>query len=140
MDKCGKDYADVVKAYSSYSKGYNVAISSDTNESYKRLNELMAVQDNCANFIDLRKVITENNDKLLNNKSAKNIVKVYSTFMKSADLAWTSDSNCCDKLQKVIDIQKQFLTAVSSSNVAELDEKIKKLKDKSVENVLKELN
>ena len=139
MDKCGKDYADVAKAYLSYMQGYNVAISSDTNESYKRLIDLMAVQDNCMNFIDLRKVITENNDKLLNNKSAKNIVKVYSTYMKSADLAWTSDSNCCNKLQKVIDIQRQFLTAVTSSNAAELDQKVKKLKDKSVENVLKEL-
>ncbi len=139
MDKCSKDYADVAKAYSSYLKGYNVAISSDTNESYKRLNDLMTVQDNCANFIDLRKVITENNSKLSNNKSAKNIVKVYSTYMKSVDLTWTSESNCCDKLQKAIDIQKQFQTAVSSSNAAELDLKVKKLKDKSVDNVLKEL-
>ena len=139
MDKCGKDYADVAKAFSSYLNGYNVAISSDTNESFKRLNDLMNIQDNCANFIDLRKVITENNDKLLNNKSTKNIVKVYSTYMKSADLAWTSGSNSCDKLQKVIDIQKQFLTATTSSNAAELDQKVKKLKDKSVDNVLKEL-
>jgi hypothetical protein len=139
MDKCGKDYADVAKAFSSYLNGYNVAISSDTNESFKRLNDLMTVQDNCANFIDLRKVITENNDNLLNNKSTKNIVKVYSTYMKSADLAWTSNSNSCDKLQKVIDIQKQFLTATTSSNAAELDQKVKKLKDKSVDNVLKEL-
>lgn len=139
MDKCGKDYADVAKAFSSYLNGYNVAISSDTNESFKRLNDLMNIQDNCANFIDLRKVITENNDKLLNNKSTKNIVKVYSTYMKSADLAWTSDSNSCDKLQKVIDIQKQFQMAATSSNAAELDQKVKKLKDKSVDNVLKEL-
>ena len=139
MDKCGKDYADVAKAFSSYLNGYNVAISSDTNESFKRLNDLMTVQDNCANFIDLRKVITENNDNLLNNKSTKNIVKVYSTYMKSADLAWTSNSNSCDKLQKVIDIQKQFLTATTSSNATELDQKVKKLKDKSVDNVLKEL-
>ena len=139
VEKCGKEYADVIKSYSSFMKEYDVAISSDITESYKRLNDLMIVQDTCLSFIDLRKDITENDNKLLNNKTAKNIVKVYSTYMKSADLAWTSNSNSCDKLRNVIDIQKQFLTAITAYNAADLDRKIKKLKDKSVENVLKEL-
>ena len=59
--------------------------------------------------------------------------------MKTADLAWTEYLNCGDKLQKVKDVQNQFLSAVSGPNAAQLDQKIKALKDQSLENVLKEL-
>ena len=137
--KCGKECSDVAKSFESFLKEYNVTMSSDSMESYQRIQNLMTIQDSCLSFLDLRNIISANNNLLLSNKACKNITKAYATYMKSADLAWTRDLNCGDKLRKVIDIQNQFLTAVKSSNAAELDAKIKNLKDKSLENVLKEL-
>ena len=116
-----------------------MSMSSDSTESYQRLNSLMALQDSCLTFLDLRKNITANNNELLGKKACKNILKVYASYMKTADLSWTSDPNCCDKLRKVIITQKKLLAAANSSNAAQLDQKIKKLKDKSMDNVVKEL-
>ena len=138
-NKCGKEYSDVAKSYESFLKDYDLSMSSDSTESYQRLNSLMALQDSCLTFLDLRKNITANNNELLGKKACKNILKVYASYMKTADLSWTSDPNCCDKLRKVIITQKKLLAAANSSNAAQLDQKIKKLKDKSMDNVVKEL-
>ena len=136
----GEFAKDVDKAYQAYAKNYDVSITADTVESFKRLQQLSTIQDSCLAFIAHRKLIADNEAQIIEKgKSCKNITKAYSAYMKSADLAWNPDLNCCNKLRNVINIQKQFLTAVSTSKAAELDEKIKKLKDKSVENVLKEL-
>jgi hypothetical protein len=136
----GEFAKDVNKAYQSYAKNYDVSITADTVESFNRLLQLSTIQDTCLAFIAYRKLIADNDAIITEkNKTLKNIAKVYSTYMKSADLAWVPDHNCCDKLRNVIDIQEQFLTAVNASNASELDLKIKRLKDKSLENVLKEL-
>lgn len=137
--KCDKECSDVAKSFESFLKEYNVTMSSDSIESYKRIQNLMTFQDSCLSFLNLRNIISANNNLLLSNKTSKNILKVYSTYIKSADLSWTPDLNCNDKLRKVINIQDQFLTAVKSPNSSELDAKIKKLKDKSLESVMKEL-
>ena len=137
----GEFAKDVDKAYQAYAKNYDVSITADTVESFKRLQQISTIQDSCLVFIAHRKLIADNEAQIIEKgKSCKNITKAYSAYMKSADLALTPDLNCCNKLRNVINIQKQFLTAMNSSKAAELDEKIKKLKDKSVENVLKELN
>ena len=136
----GEFAKDVDKAYQAYAKKHDISITADTVESFKRLQQLSTIQDSCLAFIAQRKLIADNDAQIIEKgKNCKNITKAYSTYMKSADLAWTPDLNCGDKLRKVIDIQNQFLTAVKSSNAAELDAKIKNLKDKSLENVLKEL-
>lgn len=136
----GEFAKDVDKAYQAYAKKHDISITADTVESFKRLQQLSTIQDSCLAFIAQRKLIADNDAQIIEKgKNCKNITKAYSAYMKSADLAWTPDLNCCNKLRNVINIQKQFLTAVNSSKAAELDEKIKKLKDKSIENVLKEL-
>lgn len=136
----GEFAKDVDKAYQAYAKKHDVSITADTVESFKRLQQISTIQDSCLVFIAHRKLIADNEAQIIEKgKSCKNITKAYSAYIKSADLAWNPDLNCCNKLRNVINIQKQFLTAVSTSKAAELDEKIKKLKDKSVENVLKEL-
>lgn len=137
--KCDKECSDVAKSFESFLKEFNVTMSSDSMESYKRIQNLMTLQDSCLSFLHLRIIISANNNLLLSNKVCKNITKVYATYMKSTDLSWTADLNCSDKLRKVIDIQKQFLAAVNVTNAVELDQKIKKLKDKRLENVLKEI-
>ena len=134
-----KQHEDVLNLYNDFVRDYDLSISQDTTESRNRLLSIIKTQDACLMFISLRDEIVNNNNLLPNNKTAKNIVKVYDTFMKSADLTWTPDLNCCDKLRKVIDIQNQLLTAIKAPNADELDKRVKKLKDNSLENVLKEL-
>lgn len=139
LESCGKDFADVSKLFSAYIKKYDLTISADTTESYNRLQKLITIQDSCISFIKLRKTILDNDTKITSLKSAKNILKVYTTYMKSADKMWVAELNCCEKLLKTIDIQQQFLKVLESPNAKELDLKVKKLKDKSLDNVLKEI-
>ncbi len=137
--KNNKQNEDVVKSYSGFMKKNNVSITSDTADSYHRIISLINIQDTCLAFQNLRETIAIQDNSIVSNNSAKNISKSYSSYIKSADLTWTPELNCCDKLRKVIEIQKQFQIAVNASNAEELDLKIKKLKDKSLESVLKEL-
>lgn len=134
-----KQHEDVVIRYNDFVKNCDFSISQDTTESYSRVLSIVKTQDTCLKFLSLRDEITNKNNVLSGNKTIKNIAKIYDIYMKSADLIWTPDLNCCDKLRKVIDVQNQFLTAFKALNATELDKKIKNLKDKSLENVLKEL-
>ena len=139
IEKCAKDYSDVTKSYQSFMKGYNVSMSSDSTESYQRIEKLINIQDSCLQFINLRKIISDNNKKLLDNKDCKNIIKTYAQYMKSQDLSWSSDMSVNNRLRDIEAMQQRFISAVSNSNAINLDSKIKKLKDKSINNVLKEL-
>lgn len=137
--QAGNDFSDINKSYLSYRKKYDVKMSQDLSETLNRLNALLATQDSCLFFIDLRKSIANNNIQITGNKNASNIVKVYNAYFKKVEIGWTSDSDANEKLRKIIHVQNIFKNALSKPNVAELNTAVKKLKDKSLENVLKVL-
>ena len=138
-EKSGKVCGDVASSYSKSHKNFDLKVSKNLKVTIGQLTRVVNIQRSCLSFIDDRIAIAEIDAKISNYKSAKNILKVYSNYMKSADLSWTPDLNCSDKLRKVIDIQKQILAVVNAPNATELDHKVKNMKDKSMENVLKEI-
>ncbi len=96
------------------------------------------VQD--LNFKNAKKIrnewdeLKDNESKILaKSKECKNIVSVYSKYMKTAETTTT------EKLKAIIANQTKILKAINSSNAIELDNKVKKLKDKSIESVIKEI-
>ena len=91
------------------------------------------------NFKDAKKIRNEwdvfndnNSNILVKSKECKNIVSSYSKYMKTAE---TTTAN----LKTIIANQEKILKAINSSNAVELDNKVKKLKDKSIESVIKEI-
>lgn len=134
------DYKDIQKAYSSYYKACDFKIS-DIKKDCQRMKQILDIQDSCLSFIELRKNIDSNNQKLATfSKTAKNIYGVYSSYFKGVDLTWTADNTCTTKLRNVIDVQNQFLKVMTSPNISELDAQVKKMKDKNWEVVLKQIN
>lgn len=133
------DYKDIQKAYGSYYKACNFKIS-NIKQDCQRMNQILDIQDSCLSFIELRKNIDSNNQKLATySKTAKNIYGTYTSYFKGADLAWTADNTCTAKLRNVIDVQNQFLKVMSSPNISDIDKQIKKMKDKSFENIKKQI-
>ncbi|MCQ2276529.1 MAG: hypothetical protein MJZ87_06270 [Bacteroidales bacterium] len=137
--ECGKSFSDVQKDYETFMKGYNLAISTDSIESYKRMTDLMIIQDSCLKFLSYRKNIEDNDAKIMSNKTCKNIVKAYAGYFKSADMSWSNAANASEKLSTILAIQQKIVDAVTADNASELEAKVKKLKDKSLDNILKEI-
>ncbi|MBO4873940.1 MAG: hypothetical protein J5542_01325 [Bacteroidales bacterium] len=134
------DYKDIQKAYSSYYKACDFKIY-DIKKDCQRMKQILDIQDSCLSFIELRKNIVSNNQKLATfSKIAKNIYDTYSSYFKGVDLTWTADNTCTAKLRNVISVQNQFLKVMTSPNISELDAQVKKMKDKSWESVLKQIN
>lgn len=137
VEASGKEYADVSKAYTDFDKTYDVSFVQDTASNWGKMEKLFSIQNNCMNFIELRKQISNlNNDILAQGKNCKNIVKVYSTYFKGIDLSWTSDENAAQKLQTIISNQEVFKKAMTGGNAKDLDNQVKKMKDKSLNAVL----
>ena len=74
-----------------------------------------------------------NNIIMEKSKECKNIVSAYSKYMK------TADKTTEEKLGKIVENQEKILNTINGSNAKDLDNKVKALKDKSIENVLKEI-
>ncbi len=133
------DYKDAQNAYNSYYQNCDFKIT-EISKDCQRMKQILATQDSCLSFIELRKNITNNDLKLVSfKKVAKNIYGVYASYFKEADLTWTDDNKGNDKLRNVIDVQNQFLKVMSSPNISDIDKQIKKMKDKSFENIKKQI-
>lgn len=127
---------DVLKAYQSERKSISLTIDNDLDVCIDNANLLKVLQNSCLDFIAERKKIASLNAKILaNTKAYKNIGKVYTAYYKTLDLTWSSTSNTT-KLIEIEKVQDVFINAIRSSNVVELDKKIKSLKDKSLQNIM----
>ena len=136
----GKDYSDILKSFANFQKTYSFILSADTNDNNTRLNNFLDIQDSCLMFVDLRKTITQNNAKIAEySKTAPTIVKAYNSFMKGVDLSWNTEPSRNNTLREIINIQNDLLKALSQPNIGEVDKSVKKLKDKSWENVKKSI-
>lgn len=79
------------------------------------------------------KIVDNENKILAKSKECKNIVSSYSKYKK------TAETSTIENLKAIIANQEKILKAINSSNAVELDNKVKKLKDKSIESVIKEI-
>jgi hypothetical protein len=122
-----------LKAYQSYLKTLNLAWTADA--SLQTLLDVQQVQDGCIKFIAERKNI-DNNTVAITKDCAnyKDILKAYQSYLKTLNLAWTADAS----LQTLLDVQsvqKTFIKAISREDVSDVNTKIKKNKDKSLEGI-----
>ena len=115
-------------------------INGNISDGIIRLESYRFIQDSCLTFIDLRKTITQNNAKIAEySKTAPTIVKAYNSFMKGVDLSWNTEPSRNNTLREIINTQNDLLKALSQPNIGEVDKSVKKLKDKSWENVKKSI-
>ena len=129
-----KFLSDVVSAYAKYHKSCDFEVNDNTTDAINRLNEVVKNQNQCFEFIELRKQININDVAILGYASqCKNIVKFYSTYFKSLDLSWNTTENAKDKLLEIIATQDELKQDLSSEYASLLEnaiiiEKIKDLK------------
>ena len=125
-----KFLSDVVSTYTKYHKSYNFEVGDNTGDCVSRLESFVKIQNQCFEFIELRKKINVNDIAILGNGTTnKNIVKLYVSYFKTLDLVWSSDEKAKDKLNDVIATQDRLIQILSSEyasllEVAVVEEKI----------------
>lgn len=125
-----KFLSDVVSAYTKYHKSYNFEVGDNTGDCVSRLESFVKIQNQCFEFIELRKKINANDVAILGNGTTnKNVVKLYVSYFKTLDLVWSSDEKAKDKLNDVIATQDRLIQILSSEyasllEVAVVEEKI----------------
>lgn len=94
--------------------------------------KILDVQARTMEFIELRKTVIENDRVLKDISSAgKGLYKLYTTYRKSADLAWTPEVDMTS-LQTLYEVQEDCKTMLKRSDIKELCKNIKKAKIKDV--------
>lgn len=125
---------DVNKNYAAYIKMADVACPS--NMATDKLNKIIQIQDSTLVFADLRNKIADTNVWMKNNaKKQKQVQKYYNQYMKTADLAWSSDVDI-NKLNEVIGTQELFKSAISSDKSAMIDMALKKSKPQTISDAI----
>ena len=128
------EYNDISKAYQSYLKTVNLVWTADA--SIQTLLDVQKIQEGCLNFIAERRKIDDNTTAITEKcANYKDILKAYQSYLKTVNLAWTADAS----IQTLLDIQKvqcAFLQAVGKESAKDINTKIKKNKDKSIEAVI----
>ena len=118
-----KDYKDIAKAYSNYFS--NVDLSWKEDVSVSKLQSVLDLQSNLKEFIEVRKQISNLDKEILaTDKKAKNIIKLYSSYLNSQDLTWSQDVTK-EKLTPVVEMQQALLNGLKQGNVEEIDKTVK---------------
>ena len=127
-------FADIAKAYQAYYKALDLVWTPD--KDLQILRSIQLEQTNCLAFIAERLKVANNNATIMTNAASyKSILKAYQTYMKTVDLTWAPGM----QVQKLIDIQTvqdHFVKALNSTAVQDIDTKLKKNKDKTLDGVL----
>ena len=132
----GKNFSDVQKNYSNYRKQNPLEIADNIEIAIEDIRKVIDVQNGCINFLNERVKIFDANARIVEKgKACKNILKVYTSYMKGVDLSWT-ETVSTQKLLDVESIQAKFENAFTSPEASQLDTDVKKSKDKSVNTVL----
>lgn len=128
------DKKDMLKAYQAYVKTRDLSWSPKWDR--ERLNGYILVQKNCLEFSDLRTRINDNNVKINSKKSsAPNIVKAYTAYSSTCDIAWSPNVDF-ENINSFISVQERCVALMSQENIAEIDKSVKKQKIKDIEQIL----
>ena len=132
-----KFLSDVVSAYTKYHKSYNFEVGDNTSDCISRLESFVKIQNQCFEFIELRKKIKANDVAILGNGTTnKNVVKLYVAHFKALDLIWSSDEKAKDKLNDVIATQDRLIQILSSEYASLLEATIVEEKISDFKSVL----
>lgn len=153
-----KGELDVVQAYNTHFNSCNLTPTYKTkDECFLYIWYLQVIQeeeDICLAFIEARKQLAVDHQNLLKaTKKCKTLGKVYSEYYNLADKSWapyysktifdnvdqlwTSTPPPMKKIDAIRAVQQIFMQAVTGDNAAMLESEVKKMQDKSFENVLK---
>lgn len=125
---------DVNKAYTKYFESLKLIWKAGQPE-INLANE-REVMSGCIAFCNERNKIAENHQKILDGYSQyKNILKAYNTFYKGLNLAWMPGESI-DKLLEAEIVQNAFISAISTGNLKEKNNAVKKSKDKTLNAIL----
>ena len=125
---------DVNKAYTKYFKSLKLIWEAGQPE-INLANE-REIMSGCVAFCNERNKIAENHQKILDGYSQyKNILKAYNTFYRGLNLAWMPGEST-DKLLEAEIVQNAFISAMSTGNLKEKDNAVKKSKDKTLNAIL----
>lgn len=129
-----KDYKDIAKDYSNYIS--NVDLSWNKDVSVGKLQGVLDLQNNLKEFVDVRKQITNHDKEILaTGKKAKNVIKLYSSYLSSQDLTWSQDVTK-EKLSPIVELQQALLNGLKQSNIEEIDKTVKAKKITTITEVL----
>ena len=133
-------YKDLSKTLSALYIINNKPIISNKQDAEKvcnQLDSLIDIQEKCIIFIAERKKIDVNTNRIIDKcANYKDILKAYQSYLKTLNLTWTTDASI-QTLLDVQQVQKNFIQAMNSDNVTEINTQIKKNKDKSIEAVIR---
>ena len=136
----GNGFGDIQGNYEAFSSSMNLKIDDSLSNCIKRLYEYDRVQKDCLNFIEFRKVVSQNDIKIREQgSSAKTFLKSYIAYIDGSNLIWTSDLMSNPNLKPVIVMQKKAIYILDSANIKEIEKATRKQKDKSFENLVQEL-
>ena len=99
------------------------------------MSSIIKLQENCMQYItELSKI--DNNTVTITESCAnyKDILKAYQSYLKTLNLAWSIDASI-QTLLDVQSVQKTFIKAIRREDVSDVNTKIKKNKDKSLEGI-----
>ena len=136
------EVADVVKSYDGVSPTWSLEVSEKgkIKDEIKRLEGYTTIQDSCLAFIELRKSISQNNAEISQNaKTAKTIVGAFDKYIKGTDLSWSQDMSRNNALREILETQTKLISVLKKDNIAEIENGLKKQKDKSWDAVKKQI-
>ena len=128
------EFKDIAKSYATYFKTADLTWVPEA--SIDKLNNVIAIQDGCCEFIKTRKTIADKEATIIAlGAKCKNILNAYKKYIKTTDLTWAPGVST-DKLLSVIDTQDKIIAILQSPNATEKDKTAKKLKDKSITSII----
>ena len=129
---------DLIKAYTAYAKTRD--LSWTPNCSLDKLDECLAVQKRCLEFLGLRDIAKDNNAAIQSMKSqASAMYRAYSSYYSECDQSWSPDVDFTS-IRTLIDIQVRYLEAMKKEDLAEFDKSIRKQKISDIVEILDMLN
>lgn len=135
-----KDFRDIQDSYDAFCSSMNLKIEGNLSECIKRLYEYCSIQQNCLRFIELRKIVLQNDIKIREQgSSAKAFLKSYIAYIDSANLKWTSELMSNPNLKNVITMQEKAILILDNANIKEIEKTARKQKDKSFENMIQQI-
>ncbi len=128
-------FKDIAKVYEKHFPTIDLTWNKDV--TCEKLSPVIKMQNELTDFIDVRnQIVDQNNRILISGKKAKNILKLYSSYLGSQDLAWNPGTTK-EKLNSVLETQQKVLQGLNLPNIAELNKNVKKQKISTLEGVLK---
>lgn len=128
-------FKDIAKVYEKHFSTIDLTWNKDV--TCEKLSPVIKMQNELTDFIDVRnQIVDQNNRILISGKKAKNILKLYSSYLSSQDLAWNPGTTK-EKLNSVVETQQKVLQGLNLPNIAELNKNVKIQKISTLEDVLK---